>query len=78
MMECWKDSRPSKYESLYNSAGTASAVEDIKTRLRDMITTDSLMEVNKITAMVVKEAMHQKFCLSSWQKCSDPTSSMEP
>ena len=44
------------YESLYNSAETASAVDDIKIRLRSLINTDSLMEVNKITGKVVKEA----------------------
>ena len=44
------------YESLYNSAETSSAVEDIKTRIRSLINEDSIMEVNKITGRVVKEA----------------------
>ena len=41
------------YESLYNSAETSSAVEDIKTRIRSLINEDSIMEVNKITGRVV-------------------------
>ena len=44
------------YESLYNSADTSAAMAVIKEKLRTMITHDSTVHVNKITADVVKQA----------------------
>jgi hypothetical protein len=45
------------YVQLYNSAGTAEAMHEIKNKLKNLISGDnSLPEINKITSKVVKEA----------------------
>jgi hypothetical protein len=44
------------YEELYNSAGSEEAMYDIKAKLAPMIGQDSILEVNKLTGSVVKEA----------------------
>ena len=44
------------YQALYNSAGSAQEMDEIKARLSEMIGVGSLEEVNKITGSVVKEA----------------------
>ena len=45
------------YQLLYNSAGTAEAMKVIKTKLQNLIIGDSsLLEINRITAKVVKQA----------------------
>ena len=45
------------YQLLYNSAGTAGAMKVIKTKLQNLIIGDSsLLEINRITAKVVKQA----------------------
>ena len=45
------------YQQLYNSAETSSAMREIKQQLKVLIgETDSLIEVNKITSNIVKEA----------------------
>ena len=44
------------YESLYNSAGTEDAMQEIKELLQQNITNSSIREVEKITGQVVKDA----------------------
>ena len=44
------------YSALYNSASTATEVQTIKERLQGLIQQDSMVEVNKITGDIVKEA----------------------
>ena len=44
------------YETLHNSAGTETAMDSIKERLRTLITLDSLLEVDKVTGGAVKGA----------------------
>jgi hypothetical protein len=44
------------YESLYNSAGTQEAMNEIKVRLQGLVNTSSFREVEKITGKVVKDA----------------------
>ena len=44
------------YEDLYNSSGTQEAMQGIKSRLQENITSTSISEVEKITGQVVKDA----------------------
>ena len=44
------------YENLYNSAGSKDAMQGIKERLQENITSNSIREVEKITGQVVKDA----------------------
>ena len=44
------------YSELYNSASTVDAMTDIKSKLQGLINENSLREVNKVTAEVVKQA----------------------
>ena len=44
------------YQALYNSAGSQVEMEEIKSKVSDMIRAESMVEVNKITGAVVKEA----------------------
>ena len=44
------------YSALYNSASTATEVQDIKEKLQVVIKQDSMSEVNKISGEKVKEA----------------------
>ena len=44
------------YETLYNSADSSEAMNVIKERLGDMISVESLEEVNKVTGSAVKNA----------------------
>ena len=46
----------SVYEELYNSAESVDAMKDIKAKLQTLINLDSIVEVNKLTGPVVKEA----------------------
>ena len=44
------------YSTLYNSASTATDVQTIKEKLQGLIQQDSMVEVNRITGNIVKEA----------------------
>ena len=44
------------YETLYNSAGTEAAMDRIKERLQNLVNLDSLVDVDKVSGKVVKEA----------------------
>ena len=44
------------YEALYNSSGSANEMDQIKARLAQVIGASSLLEANKVTGSVVKEA----------------------
>ena len=46
------------YSALYNSSSTAEEVQTIKDKLAELITMDSMGEVNKINGETVKAAAH--------------------
>ena len=46
----------SVYEKLYNSSETSAAMKEIKLRLRSLINSGSMVEVNKVVGSVLKEA----------------------
>ena len=45
------------YNDLYNSAESSEACDEIKARLQQIIGQNSMLEVDKITAEVVKQAV---------------------
>ena len=48
-----------RYKELYNSACTKEAVDAIKVRINNIISSKSINEVEKITASVVKAACNR-------------------
>ena len=45
------------YSTLYNCADTKPGMEDLKSRIKDMITTEAIHDVNKVTSEVVKKVV---------------------
>ena len=45
------------YSTLYNCADTKPGMEDLKSRIKDMITPESIHDVNRVTSDVIKKVV---------------------